>query len=140
MHLHYCLLGDIHNYHINQEMVCPLSPGKIIILRGVLDEVYQILSEIIVILLPHGRLADGHTPPITSFFSLNITGVYVIDDTISIILEMEDLILLQELGFNFLIIFLGGGGIPIFINVGTEFPHRMGLTIHRITIGTVVVV
>ena len=30
-----------------------------------------------------------------------------------------------------LIIFIGGGGIPIFLNVGTELPHRRRLPIYR---------
>ena len=47
---------------------------QIIILRGVLDEVDGILSEFpgdkgtsILVLLLHGRLEDGHPPPILTF-------------------------------------------------------------------------
>ena len=111
---------------------------QIVILRGVLDDIYKILSEIlgnddvrILVLLPHGRLADGHPPPITYFFSLNIARVDGIDYTIIIILEMDPPILLQEHGFDFLIIFLGVGVLPIFLNVGTELPHRRRLPISR---------
>ena len=32
------------------------------------------------------------------------------------------------------LIFLGGGGLTIFLNVGTEFPHRSRLLIYRILI------
>ena len=30
-----------------------------------------------------------------------------------------------------LVIFIGGGGLPIFVNVGPEFPHRRRISIHR---------
>ena len=115
-----------------------LSQDQIVILRGVLDEVDYILSELpggegvrILVLLPHGRLVDGHTYPIASFFALNISRVYGIYYTIIIILEMEAPILLQDLGFALLIIFICGSGLPIFISLGTEFPHRRSLPISR---------
>ena len=44
---------------------------------------------------------------------------------------MEAPILLQDLGFTLLIIFLCGGGLSIFLNIGTEFPHMRRLTISR---------
>ena len=48
-----------------------------------------------------------------------------------IILELESPILICELGFALLIIFLGGGGLPIFINVCIELPHMRRLKISR---------
>ena len=61
-------------------------------MRGVLDEVYDILSELpgeegarILALLPHRRLEDGHLSPIPYFFSLKIARIYGIDYTIIII-------------------------------------------------------
>ena len=75
---------------------------KIIVLRGVLDEVDDILMELpgdegfrVLVLLPHKRLAYGHPYPIPSFFSLKIARVNGIDDTIIITLELESPILLQ---------------------------------------------
>ena len=98
---------------------------KNIILRGVIDDLDEILSELpgdegvrIIILLPHGRLAGFHPYPITYFFSLNITwdnGIYY---TIIIILEMYSPLLLQEIGFALLIIFLGGVGLSMFLSLG----------------------
>ena len=117
-------------------------PYQIIILRGVLDEVDEILSELpgdkgvsINVLLPHGMLADDHSPPITYFFPLNIARVDGIGDNIIIILELDDPILLQELDFALLIIFIGGGGLPIFLNIGTEFYHwsRLPISIRLIS-------
>ena len=71
-------------------------------MRGVLDEVDEILSELpaekgvrILVVLPHGRFADGHPYPIPSFFSLKIARVDATDYTIIIILEMDPPILLQ---------------------------------------------
>ena len=68
---------------------------QIIILRGVFDEVDEIISELpwdegvgIVVILPCGRLIDGHPSPITYLFSLNIVGVDGIDDTTITILEL----------------------------------------------------
>ena len=68
---------------------------QIVILRGVLDEVDDILVEVsgdkgyrIIVLLPHWRLADGHTPPINSFLPLKIYRVDGIYYTIIIILEL----------------------------------------------------
>ena len=69
--------------------------------------------------------------PHSFLFSLNIARFNGIDYTIIIILELDSPILIRGLGFAFLIIFLGGGGLPIFINVGTELPHRRRLTIPR---------
>ena len=58
------------------------SKDQIIMLRGVLDEVYNILSELwgyegVSILLPitHGRLAYGHPYPSPCLFILNISRV-----------------------------------------------------------------
>ena len=58
------------------------SKDQIIMLRGVLDEVYDILSELwgyegVSILLPitHGRLAYGHPYPSPCLFILNISRV-----------------------------------------------------------------
>ena len=55
---------------------------QIIILRGVFYEVDEILGEFpgdegvrILVLLPHGRLADGNPSPITYLFQLNIARV-----------------------------------------------------------------
>ena len=55
------------------------SQDQIVILRGVLDEVYEIISEIsgdegvvIIIILPNWRLADGHASPISYFFHLRL--------------------------------------------------------------------
>ena len=94
------------------------SQDQIVIFRGVLDEVYDILSEVqgdelvrILVLLPHVRLVDGHTSPIPSFFSLKITRVDGIDYTIIMILEIEAPIILQELVFSLMTIFIGGGGL-----------------------------
>ena len=50
-------------------------------------------------------------PPITSFFSLKITRVDGIDYTIIMILEIEAPIILQELVFSLMTIFIGGGGL-----------------------------
>ena len=68
---------------------------QIIILRGVFDEVDEILSELlggegvgVVVILPCGRLIDGHPSPITYFFSLKIVGVDGIYDTTITILEL----------------------------------------------------
>ena len=71
--------------------------------------------------------------PIPHFllFSLNIARLDGIYYTITIILELESPILLQELGLDLLITFLGGGGLPIFLNVVTELPHRSRLSISR---------
>ena len=85
----------------------------IIVLRGVIYEVDDILSELpgdegvgIFVLIPHGRLAYGHPSPIPYSFPINISTVDGIDDTINIILELEDPILLQYIGFALLVIFL----------------------------------
>ena len=95
-------------------------------MRGVLDEVDEILSELsgdkdvrIIVILQHGRLEYGHPPPINYFFPLNISSLDVIYDTITKIIELEAPIIIQELDFSLLIIFLGGGGLPVFLNVGT---------------------
>ena len=45
-----------------------------------------------------------------------------------IILELEAPIILQDI-FVFLIFFIGGGSLPIFLNVVMEFPNRSSLTI-----------
>ena len=83
-----------------------------IILRGVLDEVDEIISELpgdegvrILVLLPHGRLADGHPSPITYFLPLNIARVDGIYDTIIIIILPEAPILIQDIVLALLIIF-----------------------------------
>ena len=54
---------------------------QIFILRGVLDEIDEILSELpgdegvrIILLLPHGRLVYGHSYPITYFFHSILIG------------------------------------------------------------------
>ena len=78
---------------------------------------------------------DIHPPFLT--FLLKITRVDGIYYIIIIILELDPSILLQELGFDFLITFLGGIGHQIFFNVGTEFPHRRRLPISRKLIGRV---
>ena len=70
-----------------------------------------------------------HPPFLT--FSLNIARLDGIYYTITIILELESPILLQELGLALLITFLCGGGLPIFLNVVTELPHRSRLSIYR---------
>ena len=44
---------------------------------------------------------------------------------------MDPPVLLQELSLALLIILLGSSGIPVFINVGTELPHRRRLNISR---------
>ena len=61
----------------------------------VFDDVDEILSELpggegvrILVLLQHGRLVDGRTSPIYSFFPLRIARVDGIDYTIIIILDM----------------------------------------------------
>ena len=64
-----------------------------IILRGVLDEVDEIISELpgdegvrILVLLPHGRLADDNPSPITYLFQLNISrvdGIWVTYSTVA---------------------------------------------------------
>ena len=78
------------------------SQDLIIILRGVFDELYYLLSEIIgdkgviiLVLLPRGGLTDGHLSPIPYVFALNTARVYSIYDTTVIILELDDPILLQ---------------------------------------------
>ena len=53
----------------------------------------------------------------TPFFSLKIARVYSIVYTIIIAHEIEVPILLQGLGFALLMIFLGGGGLQIIMNV-----------------------
>ena len=58
-------------------------------------------------------------PPITLFFSLKIDRLDGIDDTIVLILELESPITLQYIVFALLTIFLGGGCLQIFLNVGT---------------------
>ena len=58
-----------------------------------------------------------HTPFL--LFPLKIYWVDVIYYTIIIILELEAPIFLQGNGFALLIIFLGAGGLPIFLNIGT---------------------
>ena len=67
--------------------------GQIFILRGVLDEVDEIISELpggegfsIIVIIPHGRISDGHPSPIPYFFSLKISMFDGIDYTIIIIL------------------------------------------------------
>ena len=113
------------------------NQDKIIIFRGVLDEVYNILSELpgeegasIIVILTWESCRWTSTPH-SLFFPLDNYSVNGINGTIIIIIELEDHILLQYIGFALLIIFLGDGGIPIFLNVGTEFPHRRRLTISR---------
>ena len=110
-------------------------------MRGVLDEVDEILSELpggdgfsIIVIIPHGRISDGHPSPIPYFFSLKISMVDGIDYTIIIILELDPPILLQDLGFALLIIFICGNGLPISINLGTELPHKRRMYISRIII------
>ena len=68
---------------------------QIIILRGVLDEVDDIIIELpgdegvrILVLLPHRRLADGHPPLILSFFPIKISRFDGIDNNIIITLEI----------------------------------------------------
>ena len=107
-------------------------------MRGVFDELDETLSELpgengvrILVLPQHGRLADGYTHPITSFTPLNIARVNGIDYDIIIILDMEANILLKVTGFDLLIVFIGGGGLPIFLNVGKELTHRRRLNIYR---------
>ena len=66
---------------------------QIIILRGVFYEVDEILGEFpgdegvrILVLLPHGRLADGNPSPITYLFQLNISrvdGIWVTYSTVA---------------------------------------------------------
>ena len=75
---------------------------QITILRGVMNEVDEILSELpgeegvrITFIFPHGRLVDGHPSPITSFLSPNIARLYGIYYTIITTLELEAPILLQ---------------------------------------------
>ena len=85
---------------------------QIIILRSVIDELDEVLRKIpgdegvvVILLLPHGRLSDGHTSYIPSFLPFKIVRVYGIYDTIIIILELEAPILLQEICLDFLILF-----------------------------------
>ena len=99
---------------------------QIIILRGVLDEVDDILStlpgdeDIRILVLPsHGKLAYFRPHPIPYYFTLHISRFNGIDDTMIIILELESPILLQNIGFTLLIIFLHDGGLPISFNVDT---------------------
>ena len=106
---------------------------QIIILSG--DE---ILSELpgdeglrIIVLLQHERFSDGHPSPIHYYFPLNTAMFDGIYDKIIIIIDLDPLILLQVLGFAFLIIFLGGGSLPIFINIGTEYLQMTRLPISR---------
>ena len=119
-------------------MVNKLLSGKIFILRGVLDEVDDILRELpgyegvrIIVLLPHGRLKYGHPSPIHHFFTLNISRVDGIYYTIIIIIELEAPILIKEIGLAFLIIFLCRDGLPIFINAGKKFLYRRRMPIYR---------
>ena len=107
-------------------------------MRGVLDEVDEILSELtgdegvrVIVLLPHWRLAYVHPPPIIFFFPINIYRVDGMYDNIVIILELELHILLWEFGFTLYIIFLGSGGFPIFLNVVIELPQKRRLPIYR---------
>ena len=81
-------------------------------MRVVFDEVDEILSELpgcegvrIIVILPNGRLSDGHPPPVTLFFSLKIDRLDGIDDTIVLILELESPITLQYIVFALLTIF-----------------------------------
>ena len=89
------------------------TQDQIIILRGVLDELDEIFSELpgdegvrILLLHTHGRHADGHPPPFPSFFPLKIAKVYGIDYNIIIILELEAPIIIKQLVIDLLKIFL----------------------------------
>ena len=80
---------------------------QIFILRGVLDEVDDILSELpggegfsIIVIIPHGRISDGHPYSITLFFPLNISRVDGIDYTKTIILELETPYFFRRLSFS----------------------------------------
>ena len=117
------------------------TQDQIIILRGAIDEVDEILSELpgdegvrIIVLLPHERLAYGHPSPVNSLFTLKIPRFYGIYDTIIITIEMEATILLQNLCFYLLTIFLGGGGLLIFLNAVMELLHMRRLPISSIII------
>ena len=112
------------------------SQDKIVIFRGVLDEIDEILSILtwykgvrVIVLLLDERLAVGLPSTITSFFPLNISRFNGIYYTIIIILEMDSSILIQEIGFALLIIFRYVSGIPTFLNIETELPHRRRLYI-----------
>ena len=85
---------------------------QIIMLRGVIDEVYEILSELpgsngfrILVLLPHGRLEDGHPYPIPCLFLFNINRVGVIWVTSSAGASwyIEDYIYICTASFSFFI-------------------------------------
>ena len=65
-----------------------------------------------------GGLPMFTRPPLLPF-SLDITRVDSIDYTIIIILELDPPIVLQDIDSTLLIIFLGGGGLPIFLNLRT---------------------
>ena len=82
--------------------------NQIIILRGVIDELDEVIRELLgdegvlfILLLPHGRVSDSHTSYINSFPPFNIVRVYGVYDTIIIILEMEAPILLQDFCLDF---------------------------------------
>ena len=72
-------------------------------------------------------------PSITHLFLIplkiaRIDGIY---ETIIIILELDFPTLLQDHWLALLRIFLGGSNLPIFLSVGTEFPQRRRIPIHR---------
>ena len=60
-----------------------------------------------------------------------VDGIYY---TIIFILGLDSPILLWDILFSLLIIFLGGGGLPIFLNVGTELTHRRRMPNYSILI------
>ena len=74
---------------------------QIIILRGVLGEVYEVLRErpggegvVVLVLLPHGRHADDHKSNIPYFLPLDISRIDGIYYKVIIILELESPILM----------------------------------------------